>query len=136
MNVLTYLLLKPEVRKSKNNYDTISVGKEFGATKIAADFRQRYKNIYNMKLRTKIDEVILNSVDSLDEDREEFRKWYQSSIIPFSMWMLPCLVESSKFMNKEVWIVELVYGNPDYGHYQYYIIDKITHEVLLVDGCL
>ncbi|NJD22978.1 MAG: hypothetical protein FIA82_09990 [Melioribacter sp.] len=136
VNVQNYIPLKPEVRKSNVNYDTLSATKIFSSIQIAKEFKTRYKNIYYMKLRDKIDESILSLVESLNEDKEEFRRWYFKDYILFSMWTLPCLVESAKFMGKDVWIIEIVYGENDYGHYHFFIIDKKTHEHLYHNGCL
>ncbi|MCX6168803.1 MAG: hypothetical protein NTX65_05665 [Ignavibacteriales bacterium] len=136
VNVQNYLPLKPEVRISNINYDTLSVVRAFSATKAADDFRKIYKNIYYWKLRAKMDESILNSVDSLKENKAEFQECFNSANKIFTMWTLPCLVESARFMNKDVWIIEVVYGAGDYGHYFYTVIDKGTHELIFADGCL
>jgi hypothetical protein len=136
LDVQNYLPLKPEIRISNTNYDTISVSKVFNTNKIFNEFNSRYKNIYNMQLRKKIDESIFHGIDSLNAGKEEFIKCYNSLLIPFSMWVLPCLVESAKFMNNEVWIVEMIWGYKYYGHYHYYVIDKVRQKILLEGGCL
>lgn len=112
---------KPVVKKTNTNYDRDSFRETFPDTAVLNRISGAYSDIYSGEIKTDLINYMKLEAKQLGEEQSVFTECMGlTGCSDTSLVSLPTYAEKAEYDGKEVWIIQLVWGNEprDLNHYK------------------